>query len=345
MRLSIILPTYNMEKYLPRCLNSLLEQDIPKRDYEIIIVNDESKDNTLQIAKEYQRKYDNIVICDKENGGAGAARNSGLKMAKGKYIHFVDPDDYIARNVYGTLLHFAEEKELDIAAFIFTKTKRTDWFETNTNIEELNIDGAPVITGTEYIANNNYRNTVWWYLIDRKFIENTGLSFIEGRWMEDSILTPQLFMKAQRMARLPLDVYRYMITPNSAMTSKEPEHYHKLISDIENATFVFDGILKQIPENDSVSKKCKSRIKTRQQSFVFFLLVRLMKSRLPIQYIPEKLEGFKKINAYPLNNFVGKDFNGLGYRILTKIFNKEKLMYPFMHFFRGLYRPATKLIG
>ncbi|AKA36069.1 glycosyltransferase [Flagellimonas lutaonensis] len=345
MRLSIILPTYNMEKYLSRCLDSLLAQDIPEEEYEIIIVNDESKDQTLAIAKEYQNKHSNIVICDKKNGGAGAARNSGLKLAKGKYIHFVDPDDYIAKNVYGTLLDFADKNELDITAFIFNKTKRTDWYETDTPPEKLNLEKVPIMTGTNYIANNNYRNTVWWYLINRNFFDSTGLAFIEGRWMEDSILTPQLFMKAKRMARLPLDVYRYMIVPNSAMTSKEPEHYHKLISDIENATFVFDGILKKIPENDAVSKKCKDRLHTRQQSFVFFLLVRLMKSGLPIQYIPEKLEGFKKINAYPLNNFIGEDFNGLSYRILTALFNQEKLMYPFMRFFRGVYRPAMKVIG
>ena len=243
------------------------------------------------------------------------------------------------------MLDFADKNELEITGFIFTKTKKTDWFETNTPPETLELDNIPVITGTTYIANNNYRNTVWWYLIQKRFLDSTGLSFIEGRWMEDSILTPQLFMKTKKMARIPLDVYRYMITPNSAMTSKEPEHYNKLISDIENATFVFDGILKKIPEDDPVVKKCKARIRTRQQSFVFFLLVRLMKSRLPIRYIPEKLEAFKKINAYPLTNFVGEDFSGASYRILTSIFNKEKLMYPFMRFFRGLYRPAMKLIG
>lgn len=345
MLLSIILPTYNMADLLPRCLESLLNQDIPKDSYEIIVVNDESKDNTLEVAREYEKKYPNIRVIDKKNGGAGAARNSGLDAAQGKYIHFVDPDDYIARNVYKTILDVAQYHSLEIIGFLFTKTKRTDWFESDTPQGNINPEDIQVITGAEYIANNNYRNTVWWYLIDRDFFLNTGLRFIEGRWMEDSILTPQLFLKAKRFARINLDVYRYMITPNSAMTSKEPSHYNKLIGDIENATFVFDKFLREIPDSDPAVVKAKKRIRTRQQSFVFFLLVRLMKSGLPLQYIPEKLSGFKKIEAYPFYLFPGEDFKGIGYTVLSNIFNREKIMYPFMKIFRFIYRPAMKLTG
>lgn len=343
MKLSIILPTYNMQKYLGRCLDSLVAQDLVLNEYEIIIVNDQSTDNTLQIAKDYAAKYSNIVIVDKKNGGAGAARNSGLDVARGEYIHFVDPDDYVARNVYGALIKIAENMQLELTCFTFTKTKRADWYESDTPANEIDFEGITVMDGVTYIANNNYRNTVWWYLINRRFLESTGLRFIEGRWMEDSILTPQLFMKAKRMARINLDVYRYMITPGSAMTSKKPEHYNKLISDIENAAFVFDEFLHKIPENTEDLKNCKSRIRTRQQSFVFFLLVRLMKSNLPIKYIHPKLEGFKKIHAYPLNEFIGKDFNGLSYRLLTSIFNNERTMYPFMHIFRMFYKPVSTL--
>ena len=257
MKLSIILPTYNMEQYLPRCLESLLAQDIPKNDYEIIIVNDESKDNTLKIAQEYAKKNENIVVCDKKNGGAGAARNAGLKIAKGKYIHFVDPDDYVAENVYKTLIDFADNSQLDILTFIFLKTTSTVLSQPKSIPNTINIEKIPILNGIKYIAENNYRNTVWWYLINKDFLDETGLKFIEGRWMEDSILTPQLFMKATRMAKMPLDVYRYMITPNSAMTSKEPEHYNKLISDIENATFVFDDILNGISSQGNDNRGCK----------------------------------------------------------------------------------------
>lgn len=344
MLLSVILPTYNQEEYLGRCLDSLLAQDIPASDYEVIIVNDESTDKTLDIAREYESRHANIVVLDKKNGGTGAARNSGFDMARGKYIHFVDPDDYIAQNVYGTILKAAELHHLDITGFLFTKTKKTDWAESDTDLESLDLQSVTVMDGTSYIAENNYRNTVWWYFIKRDFMKESGLRFIEGRWMEDSILTPQLFIKAKRMARVPIDVYRYMITPNSAMTSKEPEHYHKLISDIENAALKFDEFLQDLPESTEKQLRCKQRIRTRQQSFVFFLLVRLMKSGLPLQYIPEKIARFKQIDAYPLDQFISDDFNNPAYRILTAVFNREKLMLPFMRCFRIAYHPAMRLV-
>ena len=341
MKLSVIVPTYNMEDYLPRCLDSLLEQDIPESDYEIIIVNDESKDNSLEIAKAYQQKHANIVICDKKNGGAGAARNSGLNLAKGEFINFVDPDDYIARNVYKTLLDCATTNDVDLLTFKFSTLTKEEVFETKTDLKKLDISKIDMVNGIEYYAKGHYYgNAVWWYLINRKYLNKTGLSFIEGRWMEDAILTIQLFTNAQRVGILPLDVYRYNINPNSAMTSKEPEHYNGLISDIENAAFVYDDILKGLPDTDEVHQACKKRMKTKQQSYVFFLLVRLMKSNLPLKYIPQKLSGFKTIGAYPLDHFLGKDYNGFSYYILTKIFNKEKIIYPFMALFRLFYRPV-----
>lgn len=334
-----------MEKYLHRCLDSLLAQDIPQNEYEIIIVNDESKDKTLQIAKGYSLKHDNILICDKKNGGVGAARNAGLNMAKGTYVHFVDPDDYVAKNVYKTLIDFADDKKLDILNFLYLNTSETNLIDSETNINQIDLEQVKIKDGVTFISENNYRNPVWWYLINREFLNSTGLKFIEGRWMEDTILTPQLFIKAERMAKIPLDVYRYMITSNSAMISKEPEHYNKLIGDFENAIFVLNDIIKSIPDSGLTNDLCKNRIITRQQSFVFFLLVRLMKSNLPIKHIVPKLESFKKINAYPLNNFISKEFNGFSYYFLTFIFNREKLMYPFMRLFRYTYKPLMKIIS
>lgn len=345
MKLSIILPVFNMEKYLHRSIHSLLAQDIPKDEYEIIIVNDESKDKSLAIARELEAAHENVIVCDKKNGGAGAARNSGLDLAKGKYIHFVDPDDYVAENIYKTLVECAERNQLDLLAFDIIKTTDTNLYQTKSIMEELDCNQLQVEDGITYIAHTNYNSACWWYLLNREFLTKTGLRFIEGRWMEDSILTPKLFIKAKRVAKIPLDVYRYMVIPNSAMTSTEPTHYQKLIHDIENATFVFDDILKTIPENGENHIKCKNRIKTRQQSFVFYLLVRLMKSGLPTKYIPKMLYEFKKINAYPLTNFIGEDFNSLGHSFLTFIFNREKLMYPFMHLFRFFYSPYLRLIS
>ncbi|KAG1648928.1 putative glycosyltransferase EpsJ [Nymphon striatum] len=159
--LSIIIPCYNMERYLPQCIDSLLDQNLNPAEFEIIIVNDESKDSTLRVANNYAAKHPNIIVVDKKNAGVGAARNTGYDLAKRK--------------------------------------------------------------------------------IPREFMVSTGIRFIEGKWMEDAILTSEIFLKAKRMAHVDYDVHRYRILPTSAMRNKSPEHYNKVIFDNANAAYVFTG--------------------------------------------------------------------------------------------------------
>ena len=342
MKLSIILPTYNQEKLLGRCLDSLLDQELPKDEYEIIIVNDESKDGTLDVARHYAIENPNIKIINRENGGAGASRNTGMDHARGRYLHFVDPDDYVTKNCYPYLLQLAEDQDPEILCFEHLKTKNgTDILPVKEH--QSQVQTYSKYTGTAFIANFKYHNEVWWYLIKRDFIIDSGIRFIEGKWMEDVILTPTLFLQVRKLIYSKIDVYRHVIMSNSAMTSKEPSHYNKLIGDIEDATYVFHELIEEIPEEDAVTRDCKHRIKTKQQSLVFFMLVRLMKSNLPVHSIKDKLHGFKSIQAYPLNHFLGKDFQGTGYTVLTYIFNRERLMYPFMRTFRFLYKPAIRI--
>ena len=121
------------------------------------------------------------------------------------------------------------------------------------------------------------------------------------------------------------------------MRNKTPEHYNKVIYDNANAAHVFEKIIKEIPSDHPKAKDCINRLKTRQQSFVFFLMVRLMKSDISIEKIPEMLEGFERVGAYPLNNFLGKDYHGMDYSFLVFIFNNKPLINPFIKVFRTFY--------
>lgn len=99
MKLSIIIPVYNSEKYITCCLESLLVQEMSANEYEIIIVNDGSTDSGGLIARDYTERHSNIHLFNQKNKGVGTARNKGIELAKGDYIYFIDPDDYIAINV------------------------------------------------------------------------------------------------------------------------------------------------------------------------------------------------------------------------------------------------------
>lgn len=336
MDLSIVIPCYNMEKYLSICLDSVVDQDIPKSKYEIIIVNDGSTDNSLKIAENYRKGHPNIRVITQANSGLGAVRNNGMDAAYGKYIYFLDSDDYIAPNVLGKLLEIMGKNELDILTFDSRSVTALDYcFETPDvgGIQDLKIK-----TGIEYIASDKYKNEVWWYIIKKGFLESTGIRFIIGRWMEDTLFTSQLFCKAGKMAHLPIVIHGYRKLPTSAMRSRTPEHYNKLIGDLADAAISFQEIIKKVPEDTPNSLKCRSRLRTRQQSLVFFYLVRYLKSNLPLNRLSENLVLFEAKGAYPLHNFIGSDFHGASFSILTFIFNHKALFYPFTKLFRLFYQ-------
>ena len=111
--LSIVVPAYNVERELEKCIESCLKQDIPQESYEIIIVNDGATDNTLQVATDIAAKYECVSIVNQKNMGLSGARNTGLKYAKGKYVWFIDSDDYIKPNVLGNMIRQADDNNLD----------------------------------------------------------------------------------------------------------------------------------------------------------------------------------------------------------------------------------------
>ena len=112
MKVSVIVPVYNVEKYLAKCLDSLINQEF--FNYEIIVVNDGSTDNSQEIIEEYAKRYDIIKDVFKKNGGLSSARNYGLEKASGKYITFVDSDDYVDENMYLKMYEKAKSGNFDI---------------------------------------------------------------------------------------------------------------------------------------------------------------------------------------------------------------------------------------
>jgi len=116
-KISIIIPVYNTEKYLEKCLDSVLLQNW--RDCEIILVNDGSKDGSLAICKKFARRDERIVVIDKENGGVSSARNAGLEQATGEYIAFVDSDDWIDESIYSSIFEkFGEQFDIAISGVV-----------------------------------------------------------------------------------------------------------------------------------------------------------------------------------------------------------------------------------
>lgn len=230
-RLSIIVPLYNSEAYLPKCLDSLLDQDILHEDYEIILVNDGSPDGSLALAEEYASSYPNIVVLSQENKGTSGARNNGLRHATGKYVYFVDPDDYILENSLRDVLDRMDEESLDVLRFGFTEvdeqyrpTKSFKNAETADNTPGL-MDGATFMA--ERLGIVCY---VWTFIYRTALIRDNGIFFIEGDYYDDTPWLPRVLMKAERVDSMDVKRHFYLIRGDSLVQSRTPASILKKIN-------------------------------------------------------------------------------------------------------------------
>ena len=176
VRLSVVIPCFNMELYLPQCIDSILGQNMSDSDIEIIIVNDGSKDKTSSIAHRYAKSHPNIHVIDKENAGVGAARNSGLDEAQGELIYFLDPDDYLAKSTLLPLVEKTEELQTDILSFASTRAEGAVLLDSK-NLHQ-NLMPTAVKDGIATIAERKFRNESWWFIIRRKFLVKNNFRFV-----------------------------------------------------------------------------------------------------------------------------------------------------------------------
>lgn len=232
-KLSIIVPVYNVEKYLSKCLDSLINQDIPVDEYEIIIVNDESPDNSLLIAEEYSKKYKNISIISQKNKGLGGARNTGIRAARGKYLLFVDSDDYIEKNCLQLLLHNIEKDSLQVLRFNYESVNENgNIIPKKKNALYGVVWDDEIISGEEFLANKlGWVCTVWAFLFDTSMIKQHELYFDESIYLEDVEWIYRVFEKAERVKSIHTLIYYYLQREGSILHPQNTARIRKLSND------------------------------------------------------------------------------------------------------------------
>lgn len=212
MILSIIVPAYNVEKYLKKCIESLVTQE--SIDYEIIIVNDGSKDSTLDIARSLEEHYSCVKVIDQENKGLGGARNTGIINAKGKYITFVDSDDFLVNNTYGALFKEILKDEYDVACFKFVKFYEAKKIEVN---NDLNIKGEVMLN--DQAMKEFYKNEITSYAWDKIYNINlfreNNILYPEGTLYEDLRTTYELLRNSKKVIKFNFLGYMYLQRPES----------------------------------------------------------------------------------------------------------------------------------
>lgn len=214
MDVSVIVPVYNVEKYVARCLESLVNQKCDC-NYEIIIINDGTKDNSMDIVNDYAARYDFIHVYTQENSGVSVARNTGLANAKGEYIAFVDSDDFVSPFYISEMYTLAVKNNADIV-----QCRYCNYFEkSDRSINVLLSHRNGVIGGKKafekLISDVSVRNYAWNKLYRRSLFTDNNISYPVGKCFEDVITTPRLFACAENVAFTRKVLYSYAHRPDS----------------------------------------------------------------------------------------------------------------------------------
>lgn len=234
---SFIVTTYNLPvEYLKECLDSILQLSLSEKEREIILVDDGSDICQLNELPEYLA---HIIYLRQPNQGVSVARNYGMTMAKGRYIQFVDGDDYLIQSAYEHCLDIVRYHQPDIVTFKFTKDNSTE------ATYELPIP----ISGTEYISNNNLQGAVWSYIF-RRSIKGT-LEFTPSIvYGEDEEFTPQLYLRAERIFKTNAEAYYYRVNINSVSHQLSKEKINQRMDNSLEVLLHLQKLLDKIPVAD-----------------------------------------------------------------------------------------------
>lgn len=274
-KFSIIIPVYNVEKYIEKCLQSVLNQS--EKDYEVIVVNDGTKDNSIQKIKDYP-----VKIINQENKGLSAARNKGQKEATGEYLIFLDSDDYFEKDLLKELKKSLKNNP-DIVRFqiqeVFGNNKIIKYeeepFENQTGEEAFK-----KITKYHFVEN------AWCYAIKRSYYEKNNFKFKEKTLHEDFGLVPLIVIKATTVNSISYIGYNYFQRQNSIMNSNDQEktkkkvndfyeHYNYLLKEIEKTTlekdyfksFIANSLILKITELGKKDYKKYKKILLKEKIF------------------------------------------------------------------------------
>lgn len=215
MLFSLIIPVYNVKKFLGKCLASVISQkDILKDDYEIIVIDDGSSDGSGEYAERLLQDIENASVIHQENGGLSAARNRGIATAKGEYIWFIDSDDWISENSLSILKQVLKNHYYpDI--IMFRALECDDNGNFNEYVKPYPFAGTNAKSGTEVFLTKNWNTCSPFYLISRHLINRNRMRYMEGVYHEDNEFTPKLLFYAKNVAQINDFLYYRYLNPDS----------------------------------------------------------------------------------------------------------------------------------
>ena len=255
INVSIIVPCYNQEKYIDNCMDSLLHQTLD--NIEIILVNDASKDSTLEIVRKYEAEYEHVVVVDsKVNVRPGGARNLGMDIARGKYIGFVDPDDWVDETMFEKLYRLAEEHNYDMTTSYTARINKT-FDGAAVTIDDDIVIAEQIEGGKQAFYQKSYEIkpgsgkvlfSVWDSIYKREFLEKNAIRFPEKIFYEDGVFRFLADYLKQSQGIVEEVLYYYLINDTSVSSARND------VSVYENLLVSLEDLVREIRERGLLKK-------------------------------------------------------------------------------------------
>lgn len=293
--LSFIIPLYNSAQWLQKCLYSVLNQDIPESELEIICINDGSPDDSADIAREIAKEHPSIIVIDQENQGPSGARNNGMRHATGKYLCFVDPDDFVEPNVYAGLIKQMEEQQLDMLRFNYQIVN--EHYEVIPKRPfELKFDYTPqLMTGTQFLSERlDIACNIWRYIYRTEIIIKNNIWCYVGDYYDDTPWLPLVLMKAERMNICDTVVYDYLERSDSLVNAKSSKAVQRKI---DGGLMLLEILTDQLKSIDNIDVRSWYEVIIAHATASLLTLVGIY------QYASRKqlLVRLQQLNIYPLS--------------------------------------------
>lgn len=323
---SIIIPVYNVEKYLARCLDSCINQTFS--EIELLCVNDGSTDKSLDILKHYQKYDSRIKIINKENGGLSSARNAGIKQAQGKYILFVDSDDYISSIAVESLFENAERNQSDVVIFDYMSGSSDPTVQKTIYKSQFlsKFENQAFNKNTMGFAGYKFTPPTAWSKFYRTDLIKDRINFCEGVIFEDNPFWAEVYLSAERITYEPKALYYYLTGRSGCIMQNRGEtvfDVFKVYESIENS-FKNHNLYEKYQSEINLLKIMDYinnyfRIETGLKKAFY---ERILKENIPPEYDKWLNGNYMEVEKNSVNWF--KLMHELDYADLEKIEQKEK---------------------
>ena len=320
LSLTYIVPVFNTEPFLLRCLRSIVNQGIAKDDYEVLVVDDGSTDGSRALVQSFvDEGHAQVRLLTQENSGVSKARNMALDHARGRYVYFVDSDDFLIDGMMSALLAQAVNHDLDVLVFNYNRT------DVQGNIIDeatgADVGTQSVMTGVEFLQDHSMTPYIWRYLIRRELIERESWRFDTALIVcEDGELIARFMLSAQRVMGNNVSPYCYVTRGDSAMNSNDGAHLRRRIFSQIDSAIAIDKTIKRYQAH--TGKDVPASVTGLRNLYLYFSMTKALTNG----DVDEAIGRMRGAGLYPFP-CVGPeaDYNGVKWKILHQLMMRPSL--------------------